>query len=132
MIIYPAFPAQLAEFCGHGTALDAEIVCQLLAVIRNRKNSAFILFGLHQQISHQLFLGGAFGGQFNLLIQHNIFGSNDMQKIGNNLIMKFAGIAAGGNHPSAVQKKNLTVGNCGCSDRQFFYARTGESFAKEL
>ena len=96
MIIYSAFPAQFAEFCGHSTALDAEIIRQLLAVIRNRKNSAFILFGLHQQISHQLFLGGPFGSQLNLLIQHNVFGGNNMQKVGDNPIMKFTGIAAGG------------------------------------
>ena len=132
MIIYPAFPAQFAEFCGHSTALDTEIIRQLLAVIRNRKNSAFILFGLHQQISHQLFLGGPFGSQLNLLIQHNVFGGNNTQKVGDNLIMKFTGIAAGGDDPAAVQQKNLTVGNCGCSDRQFFYAGAGKSFAKEL
>lgn len=102
MVIYPAFLAQFAEFCGHSTALDAEIIRQLLAVIRNRKNSAFILFGLHQQISHQLFLGGPFGGQLNLLIQHNVFGCNNMQKIGNNLVMEFTGIAAGGDDPAAV------------------------------
>ena len=132
MIIYPAFPAQFAEFCGHSTALDTEIIRQLLAVIRNRKNSAFILFGLHQQISHQLFLGGPFGSQFNLLIQHNVFGGNNMQKVGDNPIMKFTGIAAGGDDTAAVQQKNLTVGNCGCSDRQFFYAGAGKSFAKEL
>lgn len=102
MIIYPAFPAQFAEFCRHSTALDAEIIRQLLAVIRNRKNVAFILFGLHQQISHQFFPGGSFGGQLNLLIQHNVFGCNNMQKIGNNLVMEFTGIAAGGDDPAAV------------------------------
>ena len=132
MIIYPAFPAQFAEFCGHSTALDTEIIRQLLAVIRNRKNSAFILFGLHQQISHQLFLGGPFGSQFNLLIQHNVFGGNNTQKVGDNPIMKFTRIAAGGDDTAAVQQKNLTVGHCGCSDRQFFYAGAGKSFAKEL
>ena len=95
MIIYPAFPAQFAEFCGHSTALDTEIIRQLLAVIRNRKNSAFILFGLHQQISHQLFLGGPFGSQHNLLIQHNVFGCNNMQKDGDNPILNLTGIAAG-------------------------------------
>ena len=55
-----------------------------------------------------------------------------MQKVGDNPIMKFTGIAAGGDDTAAVQKKNLTVGNCGCSDRQFFYAGAGKSFAKEL
>ena len=42
------------------------------------------------------------------------------------------GIAAGGDDTAAVQQKNLTVGHCGCSDRQFFYAGAGKSFAKEL
>ena len=42
-----------------------------------------------------------------------------MQKVGDNPIMKFTGIAAGGDDTAAVQQKNLTVGNCGCSDRQF-------------
>ena len=55
-----------------------------------------------------------------------------MQKVGDNPIMKFTGIAAGGDDPAAVQQKNLTVGDCGCSDRQFFYASAGKSFAKEL
>ena len=40
--------------------------------------------------------------QFNLLIQHNIFGSNNVQKIGDNLIMKLTGIAAGGDDTAAV------------------------------
>ena len=102
MIINPAFPAQLAEFCGHSTALDAEIIRQFLTVIRNGENSAFILFGLHQQVGHEFFLGGPFGSQFNLLIQHNVLGSNDAQKVGNNLIMKFTGIATGGDNTAAV------------------------------
>ena len=90
------------------------------------------MFSLHQQISHQLFPGGSFGSQLNLLIQHNVFGGDNAQKIGDNLIMEFTGIAAGGDDPAAVQQKNLTVGDCGCSDRQFFYACAGKSFAKEL
>ena len=102
MVINPSFAAQLAEFSGHSAALDAEIIRQFLTVIRNGENSAFILFGLHQQVGHEFFLGGPFGSQFNLLIQHNIFGSNNVQKIGDNLIMKLTGIAAGGDDTASV------------------------------
>ena len=43
MIIYPAFPAQFAEFCGHSTALDAEIIRELLAV-KGDPEGLFLLF----------------------------------------------------------------------------------------
>ena len=112
------FPAQLADLRGHCAALHLQIIRQCLPVKGDGKPVAALRLGLLQKIGHQLFPGGALGGDLDLLVQDQIVDGHQMEQIVNDLAVECAGIAAAHRDAAAVQKKYLGIFVSNDTDRQ--------------
>ena len=103
---------KLTDFRGQSASVHAQIVCQLLTIVWNRKGVTLMCFGFGQKKGNQLISGRTFGSDFDFLVIKNIFGSNYFHKIENNLTVESAGIIAGCQDAVAVNEQNGCVICC--------------------
>ena len=89
---------QLTDFCRKAAAVHFQVIGQFLPVIWNGEGIGSVVLSLQVEIGQQFLPGSPLRGDFNLLIEHEIFGRYHLQQIKNQLIMELAGIAAGGVH----------------------------------
>lgn len=112
-LIFPVsdkpFFLKFGQLCRHGAAVDAEIICQSLAVKGDREGSASGPEGGGRQVSKQLFSGGAAGKKTELLVQKQIFLCQYPDHVFHQLCMKRAALRAGGEDAAAVQKEDEAV-----------------------
>ena len=90
------FLAQLADFGGQAAAVHFQIVCQFLPVIGDGEAVAALDFCLVQQVCHQFFPGGPFGGDLDLLIEYQVLGGHQPQKVEDDPAVESAGAGTGG------------------------------------
>ena len=92
------FVTQFTQFAGHGTAVNRQKIGKLLAVERNGKAVAVLLFCLGRKIAHQLLSCGTFGQVVKLLHQLTVFGRDKQKQVVDNLGVIVTGHGTGGQH----------------------------------
>lgn len=112
----PVF-SKFADFHRHGASVNTKIIGKSLSVIGDRERAGFVLFGLYEQIGHQLFAGSSVGGDLDFLVEKEIFRCNDLQKIEDDPAVERAGTGAADREAPTVDEHYLAVLRSGYADR---------------
>ena len=112
----PVF-SKFADFHRHGASVNTKIIGKSLSVIGDRERAGFVLFGLYEQIGHQLFAGSSVGGDLDFLVENEILRCDHPKEIEDHPAVKGAGTGAAGCDTPAVDEHYLAVLRCGYTDR---------------
>ena len=109
--------SKFADFHRHGASVNTKIIGKSLSVIGDRERAGFVLFGLYEQVGHQLFAGSSVGGDLDFLVEKEIFRCNDLQKVEDDPAVERAGTGAADREAPAVDEHYLAVLRSGYADR---------------
>ena len=130
--LYNAFLLQLADLGGQAASLNLQVIRQLLAVKGDIKTCALRLFGLEHQISHEFLPGGTPGSDLDLLVKHEVFGSDILHQIENHLLMEAAGIGAGVENAVTVDQHDFAGLICDDVHRNGRYLGAGKGLGEDF
>ena len=115
---------------GHGRALDAQIVCQLLAIEGNVKFQRALPERLGREIGQKLFPCAALAHVGDLIVQLQIFPCQDGHKVPDEQRVLRAGLRADGEDPLDAQEHDLRRRVCDDADVQHRTRRCGKGLCK--
>ena len=109
MVAQNTFPLHLAQFIGHGAAVNAQIVGKLLPVEGDRKAVAAAAFGLLRKIGEQPAPNGFGRGVQTAAGKSEVFLGRDLQEVLNQFVVVGAGALTGGDQLPCVQEQNAAL-----------------------
>ena len=125
-------PLHLAQLVGHGAAVHAQVIRQLLPVEGDIKFPAAVLGRLKGQVAEQPAPDALGTGVHDAPGQVQAFPGGDGEHIADQPVMEAAGVGADGEHAIGIQKQHLRrlVGHG--ADHQLFAGQAGVVFRKDL
>jgi len=125
-------PLHLAQLVGHGAAVHAKVIRQLLAVEGDIERPAAVLGCLKGQVAEQPTPDALGAGVHDAPGQVQAFSGGNGEHIADQLVMEAAGVGADSEHALGVQKQHLRRLGGNDADHQPLTGQAGVVFRKDL